>query len=67
MDTTIKPGTTEEKFSIMKAQLEKKGKWNEETESNLRETLGFFSSVVEVEEPVKEVKPSKKPSKSKKK
>lgn len=39
MDQSIKPGTSREKFEVMKQRLISKGRWNLVTEKALREVL----------------------------
>lgn len=62
-DTTIKPGTKEEKYDVMKQQLIKRGKWSIEEDIKLRKALDMPESKVEVtteDPPIKKVKSKKK-------
>lgn len=72
MDTTIKVGTSEEKFEIMKNRLIQKGQWNLDEETRLRQALGINEvkeKTVEeiVNPPVEEKKVTKTRSKKVKK
>lgn len=62
-DTTIKPGTKEEKYDVMKQQLIKRGKWSIEEDIKLRKALDMPEAKVEIateDPPIKKVKSNKK-------
>lgn len=48
IDTTIQPGTLEEKYEIMKARRVADGSWNEDSELELRNALGMNEQQGEV-------------------
>lgn len=49
VDSTIQPGTLEEKYEIMKARKVADGSWNEDSELELRRVLGMNDAPVQEE------------------